>query len=521
MHYIKKIKEMFLGKEDYTLKTYDDTDDGIQKNVKRKVAKGLVAAVIIIPIVLILVKTSVQYVNLNYLAKPQIEEAKVDKVKNTELKISNDQIWKTKAETEQKMLKQDMNNVKKTLSDLNLTVSDSTKEIQEQIQVRLDEAEKHSKELKNLITKKAIESEIRMKNLQSDYKKDLKKVKKEIELERKIEIEEKTKIDPSKLIPIGTPVKVDSKGKPILAENGLPIIVADVKGSERIGYEDYKEVEQVEYIDLDEQFTEFQVSTLNNIDEEEIKVKPKSFMLDAGFGKATILAAGEFNTISQGNDERVPIFMSIDSKIITANEGEVDLTGCILRGTGKGDFTTSKVPVTVTHIDCTLRDENGDNYRISEKIHGVVYDESGGYALKGRLITKEGEVFAKALPIALLEAGISILNAKVENQDNEDGDIISFNQSATEGVSKTGETIVGKMGEYWLKYLDALNPKVDVRPGRQIVVAFFGGELLNIKKYIPASLENFENGLLDNVNVEDETSITQAQLDEKNKKKGK
>jgi hypothetical protein len=41
--------------------------------------------------------------------------------------------------------------------------------------------------------------------------------------------------------------------------------------------------------------------------------------------------------------------------------------------------------------------------------------------------------------------------------------------------------------------------------GGIVVVAFFGGETLEIKKYIPASLENFENGLLDNMDVEDFT----------------
>ena len=43
--------------------------------------------------------------------------------------------------------------------------------------------------------------------------------------------------------------------------------------------------------------------------------------------------------------------------------------------------------------------------------------------------------------------------------------------------------------------MDGLNPKVNLRPGRQLVVQFQGGEKLKIEKITPANIPNFRKSL--------------------------
>jgi conjugal transfer pilus assembly protein TraB len=439
MKVLKRLKEHFMGDDDYTLKTYEDTDRDIQQGVKKNIGKILFIMIILVPIVLILVKTTYRYFEYHYTKKPNIIEKKEEKSKNTDMKISNDRIWKTKSEEKQRNLESDIGNVKKSISDLDIKFGKSSEQIKQQIKEQSESTIKQQEEIKALIKEQNLKTNDNLEQTKKAFRKDLEIVKEDVKKDSLT-----SKINLNKLValnPLSPPEETIPKPK-----------------------EEEKE-KQVEYIEIAS--TEFNVSTYDNYEEKTEKKKPKRFILDAGFGKATILAAGEFNTIAKGKDERVPVFLSIDSEIITANDEQIDLKGCILRGAGVGNFTTSRTAVTVTKIDCKLTDSDGIKYRISQKIQAVLYDETGGYALKGRLITKEGEVFAKAIPIAFLETGLNILTEKANTKSNT-GDVISFGQNASKGVSDTGQTIVNKMGEYWLKYLDALNPKIDIRPGRQV-----------------------------------------------------
>jgi conjugal transfer pilus assembly protein TraB len=477
MGLIEKLKKTFLGNEDTDLQTFTNTDENIQKSIKRKIGVWVIILVIVIPFVYIITKTAYRYIDYHYIKKVEIE--KMPEEEKLNMVINDDEIWKTKTEEEQKNIKKDLNNVKVVVSELSQALKVSTTEIKEQIELQNKNTIKQQEELKNIINQSVDNTNKKIEDVKKEYDTQIEDVK------NNIEKKSNTKIDPNKLVSIMQPQNTTNQPNEIKKD-----IV-----------EEPKEVEQVEYLEVVED--SFSVSTIDNFKEEK-KQKPKKFIMDAGFGKATILAAGEFNTIDKGEDDRIPVFLSIDTSIITANGEEIDLKNCLVRGTGVGDFSTSKANITVTQLDCKLKDEDGNNYRISEKVHGVIYDETGGYSLKGRLLTKEGEIFEKALPIGLLEAGMNILMSKANETTNDSG-VISFNQG-TNQLTGVGDTIINKMGEYWVKYLNALNPKVDVRAGRQVVVAFFGGEELNIKKYIPASLENFENGLLDEINIEDKTT---------------
>lgn len=472
----EQIKQETLAEYEKEIKTNEQLDEEISKKAKRKIGMYLIVIPVVSVIIIILAKTTYRYFNYQ---PSTVATSEVKEKRSSKLDVDDDKIWKTKSELEQNKIKKDVNELKINISNLDKEVKSTKEVLTKELQKQQKENRESFESLENIVTSNNRLINNKLKSTKDYVDRKIVDVKGEMKTNTNLKL---TKLDPNKLLPFGEPSK---KTDNILEEE-----------------KDTKE-EVVEYIDIDIN-DNLAVSTMSRYEEKVIKKKPKSFIMDAGFGKATILAAGQFNTTSEAEDNRVPVFLSLDSVILTANGEEVDLKGCMIRGTGKGDLSSGKVPIAITKIDCKMNDEEA-NYRISENVKGVIYDESGGYALKGRMITKDGEVFAKAIPIALLETGLSLLQSKVES-DNNRGDIFNLGQSAGNGFAKTGDTVVQKMGDRWLEYLDSLHPKIDVRPGRQVVVAFYGGEELNIKKYIPADLENFEKGLLDEVNIEDQTT---------------
>jgi hypothetical protein len=44
-----------------------------------------------------------------------------------------------------------------------------------------------------------------------------------------------------------------------------------------------------------------------------------------------------------------------------------------------------------------------------------------------------------------------------------------------------------------LKILESLNPIIEIKAGREVVVAFSGGEKLQLEKYTPIDINYFED----------------------------
>ena len=98
--------------------------------------------------------------------------------------------------------------------------------------------------------------------------------------------------------------------------------------------------------------------------ESQVEKEIKEFYLSGGFAVATLLTGGNFNTLSEGEKDTIPVTLSIDSKLKAPNNEEMDLRECFVRGAGKADFTSQTAEVTLTNIQCNLLDSKGNHYKI-------------------------------------------------------------------------------------------------------------------------------------------------------------
>lgn len=121
-------------------------------------------------------------------------------------------------------------------------------------------------------------------------------------------------------------------------------------------------------------------------------------------------------------------------------------------------------------------------------------------ALKGRLVTKEGELIEKAIPLALLEGAIKAL----ENSTKSNSTIYTYPGSSTgtstmnniqdsfaEGTTNRFDNS-DKFSDYYLMILEQLNPTIELKAGRETTIGFEGGEVLQLEEYTPADVDFFE-----------------------------
>ena len=482
-NFFTNCKEIFKGKDDYLLDTYEDID----KKIKSKAYKKVGIWIAVIPIVLIV--GVILFKALPAIIELKLKENKVvtteKEKKNTEIAFSEDEMWKLQSEERQKEQESKLEKLNDDVSNIETLIKTSVNEINENIKTSNKENKENLTSLKKEIFQEIENTNEKIKNIKSENDVELEELKKELNNGKYSKESSLKKLDPNKLVLLN-PEKpnfenqsnVNKRVESIMGKIDEEVIEEDEVEYEyvEVSYEDGSNINTLEY----------------EIDDDEENDTPKEFYLSGGFVKATLLTGGDYHTMSEGDKETIPVTLSIDSKLVTPNNEKYDLRDCFVTGPAKADFTTKTAYITVSNIQCHLTDDEGKKYAINETIEGWVFDENGEYGAEGRLITKEGEIIAKALPLAILQTGMEVLTNRSQQNTGADG-VVSFSGASV--ASNAGQTIMDKIGDKWLKYIDGLNPKVNLRPGRELIVQFKGGNKLKIEEIEPADLGNFRKSI--------------------------
>ena len=227
---------------------------------------------------------------------------------------------------------------------------------------------------------------------------------------------------------------------------------------------------------------------------------PKMTLM-AGFQRATLITGADVPTLQKGNDLTRTVWFSTTGDMLIANGHTENIKECIIQAAATGNFASASADIRLTKISCSAVDENGKYYKLVGNVKGWVYGENGKQGLKGRLVTKEGELIEKAIPLALLEGAIKAL----ENSTKSNSTIYAYpgstsgtstmnniQDSFAEGTTKTASTTLDKFSDYYLMILEQLNPTIELKAGRETTIGFEGGEVLQLEEYTPADVDFFE-----------------------------
>lgn len=239
---------------------------------------------------------------------------------------------------------------------------------------------------------------------------------------------------------------------------------------------------------------DFKISTLEQFEaEDEKKPKVPTFTLMPGFAKGVIVAGADVPTMEAATTEPKPIFISINSEALIANNELMQLQDCLVQAKATGDLAGKRAKMRLESISCVMTDIDGNKFKVNEKIKGWVYGEDGKYGVKGRLVSQEGEIIKRGLPLALVEGMVKMLSERNSNNNilipTTGGAMSSFAQ----GTSQSSGQILNKFSEYYLKMLDGLTPYVEIRAKREVTVGFEGSETITPKPVNLFDIDNFES----------------------------
>lgn len=200
--------------------------------------------------------------------------------------------------------------------------------------------------------------------------------------------------------------------------------------------------------------------------------------LPVSFTKAVLLGGLDAPTGGQSQSNPHPVLLRLEDNAVLPNRFRGQVRECFVIGAGYGDLSSERAYIRTERLSC-LR---ADGTAIEIRIKGSIFGEDGKVGVRGRLVSKQGQVLANAL-IAGVVSGIgsgiqgrftSSSTSALGNVSSVDPDH-AFEAGAGKGIGKA----MDRLAQYYISLAEKMFPIIEVDAGRLVDVVLTEGVVLD------------------------------------------
>lgn len=206
----------------------------------------------------------------------------------------------------------------------------------------------------------------------------------------------------------------------------------------------------------------------------EAKRDARSYVPSGSFFRAALLGGLDAPTGGQAQSNPHPILMRVQDNAFLPNRYRFKIKECLALGASHGDISSERAYIRLESLSCVRHDGKA----IDVPVKGYVVGEDGKAGMRGRLVSKQGQVLANAL-VAGIGAGIG-------QAFQQSATTISTNPLGSVGTIDPGKqfqagigTGVGKaldrLSQYYITLAEKMFPIIEVDAGRTVDVVFSKG----------------------------------------------
>ena len=196
----------------------------------------------------------------------------------------------------------------------------------------------------------------------------------------------------------------------------------------------------------------------------------------------TIITGGDFPTSKGGFENPTPLLIRISKEAILPNRYTSDIRECFLLTGGRGDLASERVKLRGEMLSCIRTDGSV----IETKLNSYVSGEDGKEGVKGRLVSKQGQIIARSL-VAGFASGLSEafdVNQVPTITTSSDGTVQYekvYNGDALQGAAVKGfSNAMERISDFYLDMAKDIFPVVEINAGRQVDVIVISGTQLKV-----------------------------------------
>jgi conjugal transfer pilus assembly protein TraB len=202
----------------------------------------------------------------------------------------------------------------------------------------------------------------------------------------------------------------------------------------------------------------------------------RKFYIPSGtFVEGILLSGLDAPTGMGAKQDTIPVLINLVDNSILPNDWRQDLKDCRVIGEAYGDLSSERVYIRTDYMSCV--DNEGNVYDFS--FDGYVAGEDGKVGLRGRVVSKQGALIARAFLSSFFEGAGNVLQTTATTTTITGSGVVSSVQPgkvARAGVFAGFAESARRLCDYYMKLLDQTFPVIEIGAGRKVTIVVQRGK---------------------------------------------
>lgn len=210
----------------------------------------------------------------------------------------------------------------------------------------------------------------------------------------------------------------------------------------------------------------------------EEKDAPQAY-LPVSFTSGVLLGGIDAPTGGQAQSNPLPILVRLTDNAILPNRYRAEVKDCFVVAAGWGDISSERVYARTATLSCVRNDGSA----LEMPIQGNLYGEDGKLGLRGRLVTKQGQLLANALRAGIVGGiGQGFAQGGTSYTTSPFGTLATNSGGTGEQIRRGMAGGVGRaldnLANYYIRLAEQTFPVVEVDADRKVDVVITKGSTL-------------------------------------------
>ncbi|GLW61537.1 conjugal transfer protein TraB [Hydrogenophilus thermoluteolus] len=213
--------------------------------------------------------------------------------------------------------------------------------------------------------------------------------------------------------------------------------------------------------------------------QEEAEQKGKVYIPSGSFMRAVLLGGLDAPTGGQAQQNPWPVLMRVHDNAFLPNRYRAKVKECFMLGSGYGDISSERAYIRLESISCVLND--GEVVDTAAK--GYVVGEDGKAGMRGRLVSKQGQVLANALMTGIISGiGQGFQQSAMSYSTSALGTVgtVDTGKEFQAGIGAGIGRALDRLSQYYITLAEKMFPIIEVDAGRVVDVVLTKGVTLGL-----------------------------------------
>ncbi len=213
-----------------------------------------------------------------------------------------------------------------------------------------------------------------------------------------------------------------------------------------------------------------------------------STFLPVSFTRGRLLGGLDAPTGGQAQSNPHPVLIRLSDNSVLPNRFRAEYRECFVIAAGYGDISSERAYMRTESLSCV----RGDGAALEAKIQGSIFGEDGKVGVRGRLVTKQGQMLANALLAGVVSGiGQGLATSSTEYSTSPLGTVASTSgaEAYRAGLGNGVGKALDRLAQYYIKLAENTFPVIEVDAGREVDVVITKGVRIDVPMTVgdPAS----------------------------------